>query len=338
MLMPWTMRVPGDRFFFGDAVSCTMLPFAETTEDDRAWAREFLDAWLHRPRQPQYMKVYGLGYKAFRRQWLKELAIGLFRPELDRDDATLLPLPSRFADRVTRWLNALACHHLPLFDKPAPGERYVLYPLHHQPEASVDVSGSLNSNQTALIETLSRLLPVTHKLWIKEHRSGIGDRSLGWYRRISRLPNVRLLDPWQDIFSLIKGADLVVTITGTAGYEAALMGVPSVGLAEMFFSPLLDNRATSRSHALEWQMQELFAKGRTAPDSGEARARIVEFLAQLHANSYAAGVVNLLVPPKVFRCEPDYMKAEVAGFLRFVAGYRARCGVAARHRQPQEVP
>ena len=71
-------------------------------------------------------------------------------------------------------------------------------------------------------------MPATHKLWIKEHRGGISDRSLAWFRRIKRLPNVRVIDPFANIYSLIRNADLLVTISGTAGFEAALMGVPSL--------------------------------------------------------------------------------------------------------------
>jgi hypothetical protein len=323
MLTPGSTRIPGDRFFFADAVSSDFLSVNEVTENDRVWAEQFLAEWLDRPVQPGYMVPHAQGYKSFRARWLNELAIGLFRPHLNRHDATLWPLGSRIADRVTRLVNALTFRYLPPH-RPAPvGERYVLYPLHHQPEASIDVFGSLNSNQVALIETLSRLLPTTHKLWIKEHKGGISDRSFTWFDRISRLPNVRFIDPWQDIYRLIRGADLVVTISGTAGYEAALMGVPTVGLSKVFFAPLLSNRPGHRSHPLEWSMTEILSEEKTPKQGGATRRRSAEFLAHLYANSFPGNPIDLEAPASR-RAQPDYLRLESEGFSSFIRGLRVR--------------
>lgn len=325
LLTPSSSRVPGDRFYFADAVTAEMVPVAEATEDDRRWATEFLRGWLDRPEQPVYMRAHRHGYKAFRARWLNELGIGLFLPHLDRGDATLWPLGARIADRTERLVNALGVALLPPFEKAPTGERYVLYPLHHQPETSIDVYASLNSNQMALIETVSRLLPATHRLWVKEHKGAVSDRSLAWYRRVRALPNVRLIDPFEDIFRLIKGADLVVTISGTAAYEAALMGVPSVGLSQVFFAPLLLNRPGARSHPLEWRLRELLGAPRAAP-SPQPRPEHVDFLARLHANSFVGNPAELEVPAER-RSAPDYAEIEAAAFSAFVAGLRRRRAV-----------
>ena len=188
------------------------------------------------------------------------------------------------------------CSRTASYDRQSPSQSAWAYPLHHQPETSVDVYGSLNSNPVALIEPLSRLLPVTHRLWVKEHKGAIGDRSPGWYRHVRSLPNVRLIGPFEDIFRLIGGADLVVTISGTAGYEAALLGVPSVGLAPMFFAPLLANQPKAPSHPLEWRMGELLATPRRSPDPANTDPKAIEFLAHLHANSYVGNPFELEVP------------------------------------------
>ncbi|MBN9088895.1 MAG: hypothetical protein J0J01_18470 [Reyranella sp.] len=321
VLTPTSTRIPGDRFYFSDAVTAGLHQFMPATEDDRVWATAFLDEWLNRPTQPEYMQSHTKGYQLFQRHWLRELVIGLLRPDLDRHDATLWPLHRRIADRTMRMVNALGSRYFSPFDRGPPGERYVLFPLHHQPEASVDVYGSLNSNQEALIATLSRILSATHKLWIKEHKGAIGDRSLGWYRRMLALPNVRLIDPFQDIYGLIRGADIVVTISGTPAYEAALMGVPALGLAPVFFSSLLWNQPVARSHPLEWQIQALLDEA-TAPSTAvDRRARSVEFLAILHANSCAGNPARLLTPSTA-RAQPDYLLAESEGIARFAQAIR----------------
>jgi hypothetical protein len=321
MLTPATTRVPGDRFYFSDAVTAEMVPVARPTEADRQWAADFLRGWLDRPVQPAYMKAHRRGYKAFRARWLSELAIGLLQPHLDRGDATLWPLKARIADRTKRFVNATACNLLRPFERGPSDERYVLYPLHHQPETSVDVYGSLNSNQVALIETVSRLLPATHKLWVKEHKGALGDRSIGWYRHICSLPNVRLIDPFEDIFGLMNKADLVVTICGTAGYEAALLGVPSLGLAPVFFAPLLTNQPNARSHPLEWRLRELLSSSRATGRVTEVRPAAVEFLANLYANSYVGNPGELGVPMER-RSRPDHLEREAQAFSTFMSGLR----------------
>jgi hypothetical protein len=321
MLTPAFTRIPSGRFYFGDALTTQVVAMAQATQEDRAWATDFLRTWRSRPVEPAYMRAHRAGYKAFRARWIRELMIGLFRPELDRGDATLWPLRARIADRTTRLVNARSSELLSPFMSAPPNERYVLFPLHHQPEASIDVYGSLNSDQLTLIETLSRLLPATHKLWVKEHKGAIGDRSLGWYRRVRSLPNVRLIDPFEDIFGMIRNADIVVTITGTVGYEAALLGVPSLGLAPVFFAPLLTNAPGERSHPLEWRLRELLAAPRTRSDAGDLDPRIVDFLAQLYANSYVGNPGELEVS-EARRSLPNHVANEARAFSDFVARLR----------------
>jgi hypothetical protein len=322
MLTPSSTRIPGDRFYFADAVTTALFEIAQPGEKDREWAGTFLHEWLNRPIQPPYMQAFKRGYTPFKKRWLNELFIGLLQRHLDRGDATLWPLSSRIADRVIRVVNATMAKYFSPFETPPPGERYVLYPLHHQPESSVDVWGSLNSNQMALIETVSRLLPATHRLWVKEHRGAIGDRSLAWLRQAKALPNVRVIDPFTDIFGLLRGADLVMTVTGTVAYEAALLGIPSLGLAPVYFASLLTNKPHARSHPLEWQMRQLLATPRANID-GEPRPEAVEFLAHLHANSYFGNPFELEVP-KAKRAEPEYLAREAKAFSDFIAGLRAR--------------
>jgi hypothetical protein len=323
VLTPAPTRIPSGRFYFGDSLSSRIFSFADAGAADHAWAEEFLQGWLTRPTQPGYMAKQQ-GYEAFHARWFKELAIGLFRPELDRHDLTLWPLQNRIADRSRRLFNSLTASRMRPYEQGPTGERYVLYPLHHQPEAAIDVYGSLNSDQVALIDTLSRLLPTTHKLWVKEHKSGLGDRSIGWYRRIRALPNVRLIDPYRNIYELIRGADLLVTVSGTAAYEAALMGVPTFGLSAVFFAPLLTNSPTQRSHPLEWCMRTVLSQERTAEDAAESRRRAVAFLAHLHANSFPGNPADTAYAFLKRKDEPDYNRIEVEGMVEFAAALRRR--------------
>jgi hypothetical protein len=310
MVTPLTTRIPRDRFYFS---------FAKAGDEDRRWAEEFLDEWTARPVQPAYSKA-ARGYKIFRKRWLSELAIGLFHRDLDRYDETLWPLGERIIDRIRRATNALMFRASQPCEPARSGEPYVMFCVHHQPEAAIDVYGALHSNQRALIETLSRIIPATHKLWIKEHSGGIGDRPLSWYRTIGALPNVRLIDPYLDIYELIRGASLVVTISGTVGYETALMGNSALCLAPIFFAPLMSSPATYHSHPLLWPLREILAEPtRRTP----TRQKRIEFLAHLHANSYPGDPPQLEVPAAQ-RANPEHLGIEKHAFAAFLAALRTR--------------
>lgn len=152
------------------------------------------------------------------------------------DSAVLHPtaLLLRRIGRVTRGPLA---EHL-YFEDPRLGERYVLFPLHFQPEASTLVRGEPFVDQMSLIETIAKAIPIGDRLYVKEHMYSIGRRPLHEYRRLLRLPNIRLIRAGTDSHALVKGARLVATITGTMGWESAVYGTRVVVFGYAFYSRL----------------------------------------------------------------------------------------------------
>jgi hypothetical protein len=115
-------------------------------------------------------------------------------------------------------------------------DRYVFFPLHLDPEASTMIYAPNFVNQLNLIDILAKNIPLTHKLYIKEHIPNIGTRPKEFYNEIKKYPNAKLISPWADTFDLIKNSSLVVTISGTAGFEAALMNIPVIIFSRTFYS------------------------------------------------------------------------------------------------------
>ncbi|MCD8571095.1 MAG: capsular biosynthesis protein [Alphaproteobacteria bacterium] len=112
---------------------------------------------------------------------------------------------------------------------------YLYFPLHVDPEASTMLLAPDFTNQISVIEAISKSMPSSLQLFVKEHPNMNGRRPNGFYDAIAALPSVRLVDPTitgRDALALSKG---VVTITGTAGWEAALLGKPSVILGDAHF-------------------------------------------------------------------------------------------------------
>lgn len=125
-------------------------------------------------------------------------------------------------------------------ESPRSGEDFVYFPLQAQPEDSTSVLAPMYLNQAALVEQVSRSLPITHKLYVKEHPRMLRDnpRALQKYRQIASLPNVRLIEIGADSHSLVKNSDVVVTPTGTPAFEAVLLNKPAVTFGKAHFNVL----------------------------------------------------------------------------------------------------
>ncbi len=124
-----------------------------------------------------------------------------------------------------------------IFQKPVKGENYVYMPLHMIPEATTFVKAPFFINELALIEEVSKALPIGWYLYVKEHQSMVGERGLDFYKKVNKIPNVRLvqLNYYKDPKPWIIHAKGVVTISGTTAYEAALLGKPALVFGEVLF-------------------------------------------------------------------------------------------------------
>jgi hypothetical protein len=109
---------------------------------------------------------------------------------------------------------------------------YILFGLHMQPESSIDAWAPYFSNQMWVIELLSRSIPPTHKLLVKIHKSDISNYSREQFAKMQSFPGVELVAPFSDSRKFIENADLIVSIQGTMGLEAALLGKPVIMLGD----------------------------------------------------------------------------------------------------------
>ncbi len=136
-----------------------------------------------------------------------------------------------------------------LFEVPVEGEDYVYMPLHLIPESSVFVKASYYVDELNLIEQISKSLPVGWKLYVKEHQAMLGERDPEFYRKAGEIANVRVvqINHYKDPKPWIAKAKGVVTITGTAAYEAALLGKRSIVFGDVPFS-IIDGVTRIRSY------------------------------------------------------------------------------------------
>jgi hypothetical protein len=121
------------------------------------------------------------------------------------------------------------------FRLPEPGQKFVLFPLHFQPEASTCVCAAKYEKQLFFIDSLAKSLPSDTVLYVKEHTAFLGHRASSFYRALQNYPNVVLIDPWASTRALIQASQAVTTLTGTAGWEAMLLQKPVVVGGTVFY-------------------------------------------------------------------------------------------------------
>lgn len=115
---------------------------------------------------------------------------------------------------------------------PAPGTQYIYFPLQVTPEATTSILAPNYTNQIELIDRIVKAMPVHWTLAVKEHLPMIGRRKKSFYKALSKYPQVTLLDPSLSAKELIREAQVVITPSGTAAFEAVVMSVPCITFNE----------------------------------------------------------------------------------------------------------
>lgn len=115
------------------------------------------------------------------------------------------------------------------------GYNYVYYPLQLQPEASTNARSPYHANQLAVIENISKSLPLGYYLFVKDHPLGMGMRDTEFYRYIDTLPNVKILPSKISGKELLKQCKLLISPGGTTNYEAIALGVKAILLDRFFY-------------------------------------------------------------------------------------------------------
>lgn len=325
-LAPATTRIPNGRFtffkgFFQDKLYLDK-PFFDS---DLEAAEEFYDRFVnHRP-VPDYAHIKR-DFSLFSGENFRKLKKHLTYMMFHRDkDMTRPDLDYLFDQRIFRRNNAKRLKRLRLsrdisFLK---GQKYCVYNLHMQPEASIDVLGAYNSDQFHIIQNIARSLPADAVVVVKEHPQAVGDRVREFYNAVNDLPNAVLVHPESDNWELTAGAFAVVTVSGTAAYQAALLGTPSVVFSDVFFAELpLVHRCRSQE-----ELPDVLKKCMDS-DRNPDRAACTAFLAKLMKNSFEGSVygrevsdgnvqdANFRTAAKGFNAVLHHIKAEKPGIVR----------------------
>jgi hypothetical protein len=119
-------------------------------------------------------------------------------------------------------------------------EPFVYFPLHTEIERTLLIAAPFYINQIDVIRWIAKSLPINFKIYVKEHPAQVKRswRSISDYKQIMNIPNVVLLHPKFSNDELYKNCSLLMTIAGTAGFEAVCHGKPVITFADVIYSLL----------------------------------------------------------------------------------------------------
>lgn len=184
------------------------------------------------------------------------------------------------------------------------------YPLHVQPESSIDVLGAYFSDQLKLIKDIRRALPFDVTLVVKEHPNFLGTKRLSLFREIRRLPNVKLVRHDISSMVLLKRSSIVFSISGTAALEAGMLGIPTIVFCKLFFGGFSSIHYCSDMTKLRELAHNVITNFKRNYEED------CEFMEQLVANSYDAFWSDPILFPAVL--SPDNVVKLQDAFLSVV--------------------
>jgi hypothetical protein len=109
---------------------------------------------------------------------------------------------------------------------------FLFFPLHLEPERATTTFSPEFFDQMFAIQNISKELPAGRFLVIKEHLLSIPVRPKHFYKQLKEIHNVLIANPIEKSFEYIKNSKGVVALTGTAGFEAAMMGIPVISFGQ----------------------------------------------------------------------------------------------------------
>jgi hypothetical protein len=217
---------------YADSYHAPIVPqeeVRELTEPERREVEEFIEGFTGR-REPILAHRRPRISPAKLADFTRHVAV---RTLHERDNEYLRP--SRFVSNYVRE-KARRALSAPLYEEIDRSRPFVYFPLHVTDDFKVKRVIPHCVDQEYLIQQVADALPQGYDLVLKEHPVSIGRNPLTMLRRLTRRPNVRLVDPFTSSHDLIVEAAAIAVISSTVGLEALLYGRPILTMGQPFYS------------------------------------------------------------------------------------------------------
>ena len=219
---------------FNSAITPSRLDTIKPSVEHYEKAREFVKAIKEKPNKPFYslvkkhnvFKVFLSSVKHYMRDLYRESKHEGFLYEYYSEQ--------RKPGIESSWKMLYKKH-----DKFEINEKYeyVFYPLHYEPEATLSYFSEFYANQVDVIRAIAHSLKTNQILIVKEHPQQVGMLLTKKYQNLKKdFPNLMFLNGNVPSFDILKSIKLLVTLTGTGGFEAMITGIPVIVLGDVFYN------------------------------------------------------------------------------------------------------
>lgn len=153
---------------------------------------------------------------------------------------------------------------------------YIFYPLHMEPETAISYIGECYGNQLMLIDRISHCLGTNQKLIIKEHPQQRGVLLTKKYQALKKkYCNLIFIDAKISSYDIFKKMTCMVTLNGTAGFEALICGKPVILFGYAYYK---DCKGVTFCESF-WKLKEML---REHTYNMPKEKDIIEFIAKIH--------------------------------------------------------
>ena len=122
-----------------------------------------------------------------------------------------------------------------LYDKLNIQDEYLFFGFQLLTESTVTYKALPYTNQIALIEMISRVLPYNHFLYVREHPHWPEYYSYKFLKTLKSFPNIKIIGPEISIHDILSKAKGVVTLNSTTGIEALIHGKPVLSFSSNLY-------------------------------------------------------------------------------------------------------
>ena len=112
---------------------------------------------------------------------------------------------------------------------------FIYMPLSVDMERSILIDAPHYTNHIEVVRSVAKSIPIDSLLYVKEHPAQTmrSWRSTREYKELLKIPNVVLIHPEYPTHNLYQKCNLVISIGGTSGFEAAVFKKPSIILTNL---------------------------------------------------------------------------------------------------------
>jgi len=322
-----TTRIPNDRFVIcrdlddsWDTVNKIYSELNRIRKPASERAKSFIREFEKRPIRPKYMKTIWQAC-SIQKSHIKEFLNRAFSYYMKGwgfgnnrfDYWTYSPL--YYAKReLIKMIKISLYGRSKKFKKYKEKEKFILFPLHLEPEATLDVQARFFTDQLSALENIAKCIPLNCLIYAKEHASAFGRRKDEFYRRISNIPNVKLIHPEENTIDLIKNAEMIITLSGTVGWEALLLKKPVIVLGNVFYNHSDLAIKVNSYEELEKAVSNILTDRRDKMNTGEYNEKLGRFVDAVFEGSYEGCWDLPLYNPEVLNSEN--IRLFVKGLMR----------------------